>query len=156
MGKRESRVGWEVWKCWEGAMRAFFSWFFFLIEVLLIGNIILVSGIQHSGVVIMYISNWSLWLTIDHYSELLQYYWLFSLCWHYIPMTFLFYNLRLVSLNSLHLFLPIPHHPCPETNSFLFVYMSRFTFCFVWSFVLVFRLHIQVKYSICFSLTYFT
>lgn len=95
-------------------------------------------------------------VTICHYTKLLQYYWLFSLCVYYSLMTFILY-LKSVSLNPLHLFTKSPT-PLPLTfllaaTSFFSVAMSLLLFRFASSFALFLRFYKEVKsYSIWHSL----
>ena len=51
------------------------------------------------------ITKWSLGKFICHHTELLQVYWLNFLCSHFIPLTYLFYDLQ---CNLLHLSCPSP------------------------------------------------
>ena len=67
--------------------------------------------------------------TIHHHIKLLQYYWLHSLCVHYIPLTYLFYSWKFVPLNPLRLFPLSPHTPSwqpPVCSLYLWV-----CFCFI-------------------------
>ena len=73
-------------------------------------------------------------LTICHHTKLLQYYWLYSLCYT-LHLWDLFYNWEFVLLNPLHLFCPHPH---PHTLWWLpvtFLYLQVFLVCYACSFV---------------------
>ena len=89
-------------------------------------------------------------VTIPHYTKLLQYYWLYFLCVHYIPWTYFSDSWKSVPLNPLHLHLcprlpPFCNHPFVQ---WLCIYESISVLRF--SCVLSFRFHIwMMSYGVC-------
>lgn len=121
-------------------------------------NTVLVPGVQHCDSIFMCIIKWSpqCLVTTCHHTDLLQYYWPYSLCCTLCPHELFILNWKCILLNPLHIF-----HPFPPSLSLLAATSSLFQLvCFVLfcSFVLLFRFHIWVKsYDICLSdLFYFT
>ena len=122
-------------RCSEGICQ--FYLFIFLIEVWLTCNIILVSGIQHSGLIFKYIMNWSLQFIICYCAKLLWYYWLYPQCCKLHPHD-LFYNLKFVSLNLLYIFLWTPNPAALKPIVCIYESVSFFCCC---SFVFFFRFY---------------
>ena len=108
--------------------------FFLLLKYiwLMILDIRLVLGIQHSDSIV---------LNIMHCTKLLQYYWLYYLAAHYIPMTYLFYNCHLYLLIPFtcfaHSLIPLLWQPL-VCSLYQFCYFFFPVFCF-------FRCYIWVK-----------
>ena len=106
--------------------------FFFLIEVQLIYNIILIAGVQHND---------SKFLWIILHLQLLQYIGCIPCVVQYILVTYLFYTQQLVPLNPLPLSCPSPPSLSPLVTTSLFsTYLSLFLFCYIDQFVSIFQI----------------
>ena len=99
-------------------------------------------------------------VSICHHTKLLQYYWLYSLCVHYIPrlMYFIAGSLYLLIL-FIYFLCPTPPSPVATTHFFsvsmslLLTEKTKF-FHFVCSFVLFSRLHIsEIIWYLFFSIS---
>jgi len=126
-----------------------FFYFYFFIELLLTCRILLVSGVKHSNsIFFLYyemITMVSL-VTTCHHTELLQYYWLYSLCFTYtftyITFCDLFYSWKVMLLNVPYLFHSSSTSLPTDDHWFVLISVSVSLFCFACSFVLLFRFHI--------------